>query len=168
MPTCPNCRHHELPGAIFCSQCGALLEASTPRTTQKVTQSTGQLVSEPRPAPPVPADEMQSPLALYVMDSGDILQLKDRDEFTIGRSAEGQPIAPDIDLSPYKAYAMGVSRLHALIRLEEKKVVAMDLGSVNGTRLNGQKTPPHRPFEVKHGDILNLGKLKLQVLIRSL
>ena len=67
---------------------------------------------------------------------------------------------------PFKGYELGVSRLHALIRMEGKKVVAMDLGSVNGTRLNGQKLQPHKPYVVNHGDWLVLGKLKLQVLIR--
>ena len=166
MIICPNCRHSELQGALFCSQCGALLSGVSKRTTQKVKQTTGQLVSDQSSAPPIPAVELQAPVTLYVVDSDQILQLEDRDEFTLGRSAEGQPISPDIDLTPYRGYQMGVSRLHALIRLEGKKVLAMDLGSVNGTRLNGQKIPPHKPCALNHGDILTLGKLKLQVLIR--
>ena len=166
MIICPNCRHSELPGALFCSQCGALLEGVAGIATQSIKRTTGQLVSDQASAPPLPAAELQAPVSLCIVDSGQILQLENREEFTLGRSAEGQPILPDIDLAPYRAYEMGVSRLHASIRLEGKQVVAMDLGSVNGTRLNGQKIPPHKPCVLNHGDILTLGKLKLQVLLR--
>jgi pSer/pThr/pTyr-binding forkhead associated (FHA) protein len=61
---------------------------------------------------------------------------------------------------------MGVSRLHASVRLDGQQVLVTDLGSVNGTRLNGQKIPPHKPCALSHGDILTLGKLKLQILLR--
>lgn len=164
MIICPNCRNSELPGALFCSQCGALLEGIDGIATQSLKQITGQLGEEGNNAPV--AAELQASVSLCVVDSGTILPLENRTEFTIGRSAEGQPIMPDIDLSPHQAYEMGVSRLHASIRLDGHQVMATDLGSVNGTRLNGQKIPPHKPCTLNHGDILTLGKLKLQVLLR--
>ena len=167
MIICPNCHHSELQGAIFCSQCGALLSGGTRRTTQKVQQTTGQLMSDQPSPPPIPAVELQVPITLFVVESGQILQPENQEEFTLGRSAEKQPISPDIDLSPFRGYELGVSRLHALIRKEGRKVVAMDLGSVNGTRLNNLKIPPHKPCALNHGDILSLGKLKIQVLIRD-
>lgn len=168
MITCPNCRHSELPGALFCSQCGALLEGTTGVATQNM-RSTGQLadqVTSSSPPPSLPSAELQSAVSLCVVDSGQIIPLENRDEFTLGRSAEGQPILPDIDLAGFRAYEMGVSRLHASIRMDGKQVFAMDLGSVNGSRLNGQKIPPHKPCPLNHGDILTLGKLKLQILLR--
>ena len=165
MIICPNCHHNELPGALFCSQCGALLEGAAGVATQNI-RSTGQLTSD-QAAPAIPPSaELQAAVSLCIVDSGQILPLENRQEFTLGRSAEGQPILPDIDLAPFRAYEMGVSRLHASIRLEAGQVVAMDLGSVNGSRLNGQKIPPHKPCNLNHGDILTLGKLKLQILLR--
>jgi hypothetical protein len=167
MVICPNCRHSELQGALFCSQCGALLTGVIPRTTQAVKQTTGHLKTDQASMEPVPAIELQAPVTLYVIDSGQFLLLENGDEFTLGRSGLEQPISPDVDLTPYQGYEMGVSRLHALIRLEDKQVVVMDLGSVNGTRLNSVKIPPHKPCALNHGDILALGKLKIQVLIRG-
>ncbi len=164
MIICPNCHHSELPGALFCSQCGALLEGVAGIATQNM-RSTGKLEGEQGPLPP-PAAELQAPVSLCIVDSGQIIPLENRAEFTLGRSAEGQPILPDIDLAPFRAYEMGVSRLHASIRMEGQQVVAMDLGSVNGSRLNGQKIPSHKPCVINHGDILTLGKLKLQILLR--
>ncbi len=43
----------------------------------------------------------------------------------------------------------------------------MDLGSSNGTRVNGQKIVPHVDYPVKHGDIIALGKLKIQLIIHK-
>lgn len=168
MIVCPNCRHKEVSGALFCSECGALLEGVAGVSTQAIQKpSTSQFqdLTDTTPsetAPPQP----ESAVALCVMDSGQILPLENREEFTLGRSAEGQPILPDIDLAAYKAYEHGVSRLHASIRFENNQILATDLGSVNGTRLNGQRIPPHKPYTLSHGDILTLGKLKLQVLLR--
>lgn len=168
MIVCPNCRHNEVEGSLFCSECGALLEGTPGLATQNIRRVSSQL-HEPlpkEPAHPAGVTPLEAGISVCVVDSGQILPLEDRDEFTLGRSAEGQPILPDIDLAPFRAYENGVSRLHASIRIEGKQILATDLGSVNGTRLNGQKIPPHKPCPLNHGDILTLGKLKLQILIR--
>jgi pSer/pThr/pTyr-binding forkhead associated (FHA) protein len=99
------------------------------------------------------------------MESGQILPLADRAEFTLGRVAESQPIVPDVDLTPFNAYANGVSRLHAALKLVKNRIVLVDLGSSNGTYLNGTRLSPYVETPVSHGDVIYLGKLKLQVLI---
>jgi pSer/pThr/pTyr-binding forkhead associated (FHA) protein len=81
--------------------------------------------------------------------------------------AEGQPIVPDIDLSPYNAYANGVSRLHAAIKLVNNQVVMIDLGSSNGTYINGTRLSPYVEMPVADGDIAYIGKLKIQLLISA-
>ena len=108
---------------------------------------------------------LQSWISLHLIESGQILPLADRTEFTLGRSAEGQPIVPDVDLSSYNAYANGVSRLHAAIKLVNNRTVVVDLGSSNGTFLNGVRLSPYIETPVSHGDLIYLGKLKIQVLI---
>ena len=169
MIVCPNCSHNEISGALFCSECGALLDEANGVATQTITRIPSIQFPDQlgQPGPEKLPLELEYAVALSVVDSGFILPLENKEEFTLGRSAEGQPILPDIDLAPHKAYEYGVSRLHASIRFEGKQVLASDLGSVNGTRLNGQRIPPHKPFSLTHGDILTLGKLKLQVLIRD-
>jgi hypothetical protein len=157
MIVCPNCQHKELPGSLFCSECGAQFRIPTEQLTDQVPGA------PERPAPPTFSE---AAVSLYVMDAGQILPLAGRDEFTVGRAAEGQPILPDVDLTPFRAYESGVSRLHISIKLSQQGLLITDLGSVNGTRLNGQKLPPNKPHLVNHGDILTLGKLKLQILIR--
>jgi hypothetical protein len=167
MIICPSCQHKEMSGAIYCSECGAQLiemtiathKIHTAESQHEAKHQTSQ-VQTPSPA------NLQSWISLNIMESGQILPLADRTEFTLGRAAEGQPIVPDVDLSPYNAYANGVSRLHAVLKLIQDKIVVMDLGSSNGTYLNGNRLFPYVDTPVIHGEILYLGKLKIQLLIK--
>jgi hypothetical protein len=137
-------------------------------TTQAITQEqiSEDLKKKPRPEPP--SSPINSWISLHLMDSGKILPLASRNEFTLGRLSEGQPIMPDIDLTPYQAYASGVSRLHVVIKREANRIVIMDLGSSNGTYLNGRRLTPHVEESLNHGDVVALGKLKIQVLLRNI
>ena len=105
-------------------------------------------------------------IALKLLSNGQLIPLSGQTEFTLGRITEGQPILPDIDLAPYEGYAEGVSRLHAAIRVTDRGVMIVDLGSSNGTRINGQKIVPNVNYPLKDGDMLALGRIKLQISIR--
>lgn len=166
MIICPNCQHKEMSGAIYCSKCGAQLTDTTVTTYKIKTAEIDQKArrSTDRIQPPTPM-HLQSWISLNMIESGQILPLADRTEFTLGRSAEGQPIVPDVDLSPHNAYANGVSRLHAVLKLIQDQIVIVDLGSSNGTFLNGNRLLPYVETPVTNGDFLYLGKLKMQVLI---
>lgn len=168
MPTCPNCHHKEMAGALFCSECGAqLIDDSGALTTQSIhTDTMGAVPSgvDPNFHPAMPP-AMDVWVSLHLLESGQILPLSDRNEFTLGRVSDGQPVMPDIDLSPYQAYANGVSRLHAVLKRSARRVSVMDLGSVNGTYLNGKRLDAHVETTVQHGDVIALGKLKIQILL---
>jgi hypothetical protein len=172
MILCPNCQHKELPGALFCSECGTQLVSLDILNTRSIQKTPSEALRGefkiPEPAPRARGSLQTEPsLSLHIIDSGQILHLADRSEFTLGRTIEGQPILPDIDLSPFDAFTLGVSRLHAALRVVNHEVVITDLGSSNGTRVNGQKIVPHVDYPVNHGDIISLGKLKIQVLISA-
>ena len=174
MIICPNCLHKEMVGALFCSECGTQLIFSNGVPTGTIKIPSDQLqqdhwqdkpfsLDEP-PAESFPTDAV---ITLNVINSGAFLPLSGQKEITLGRVSEGQPIIPDVDLTPYKAYESGVSRMHASIRVLDEDVIVTDLGSANGTRINGKKISPHIPYPIKHGDILTLGKFKIQVLMRN-
>jgi hypothetical protein len=166
MIICPNCQHKEITGAIYCSKCGAQLIFDEQFYTHKINTAEAKMeVEQDTDHLPPPATPLQSWISLHIIDSGQILPLADRTEFTLGRSAEGQPIVPDVDLSPYNAYANGVSRLHAAIKLINNRIVIVDLGSSNGTYLNGIRLAPYVETPVSHGDLIYVGKLKIQILI---
>jgi hypothetical protein len=166
MLICKNCKHKNPAGAVFCGECGAqLLDAEL--TTQSIgTDQVRAAVGATHPIDPPKPVEVDAWGSLHLMDSGQILPLSNRNEFTLGRVSEGQPIMPDVDLSPYQAYAGGVSRLHASVRRDGRRIVVMDLGSANGTYVNGKRLPPNTERLLNHGDVIALGKLKLQILIK--
>jgi pSer/pThr/pTyr-binding forkhead associated (FHA) protein len=171
MILCPNCHHQEVAGALFCSECGAQLVTTDRISTQSIRHRPSDTASMGEISAPVPAEVSQSSavdavVSLYLVDSGQVLHLAGRTEFTLGRVAEGQPILPDVDLSPYEAYTQGVSRLHSSLKIINQRVVITDLGSSNGTRVNGQKIMAHIDYPLNHGDVVALGKLKVQILIR--
>jgi len=166
MIICPNCQYQEINGAIYCSKCGEQLfdeqlytqQIQTVETLREIDRNSVRI----RTTPSLP---LQSWISLHIIESGQILPLAERTEVTLGRSAEGQPIVPDVDLSSYNAYANGVSRLHAAIKLVNKRIVVVDLSSSNGTYLNGVRLSPYIETPVSHGDLIFLGKLKIQLLI---
>lgn len=173
MTVCPNCKHVNLTGAVVCSECGKPLPGSNPLTTQnidtsQIQESAQEHANRAMPAaPPMPV-VLNNWVTLHLLDTGQVLPLAERNEFTLGRISEGQPIMPDIDLSPYQAYARGVSRLHAVLKRETTHVFIMDLGSSNGTFVNGKRLPPHVDYTIANGDVIALGKLKIQILLKAL
>ena len=169
MIICPNCKHDNMAGTMFCSECGAQLVGKDSLITQTITPGQEE-ETEPR-IPAVPRNYQTGGIdswgSLHLLDTGQVLPLTGRNEFTLGRISEGQPIMPDIDLSPYQAYASGVSRLHAVVKREGPRIILMDLGSANGTYINGKRLTTNVEQTLNHGDIVALGKLKIQVLIKN-
>lgn len=166
MIICPNCQNQETDGAIFCSKCGAMLNAGATITTHKIVTAEAKAIEgTTKPFEPISADQVEGWISLHMMESGQIIPLADRTEFTLGRASEGQPVMPDIDLAHYDAYANGVSRLHAVIKCSDDHVCIIDLDSSNGTYINGERIVAHKETPLRHGDLIHLGKLKIQILI---
>jgi len=167
MIVCPNCQNQEITGAIFCSNCGTQLIPSMTKTQKITTKSINQQVDRDRPTVITPKIGPNSWVSLSLVENGQVLSVDERDEFTLGRVSDGQPIMPDLDLTSYNAYALGVSRLHCVVKKQGASAYVLDLGSTNGTFLNGIKLPAHSETLIKHGDVLALGKLKIQVLMNT-
>ena len=169
MIICSNCKHSNMAGAVLCAECGAQLVGKDELITQNITTQQFDAAGER-----ISSNDMYQPFdgsdawgSLHLLDTGQVLPLSVKNEFTIGRVSEGQPIMPDIDLSPYHAYAAGVSRLHAVIKRDGDRIIFIDLGSANGTYINGKRLNPNVEQVINHGDIIALGKLKLQVLVKN-
>lgn len=170
MIVCSNCKHVNMTGAMFCVECGAQLVGRDSLSTHNIsTDSLGKAASRRLTGElSQPVEGADAWANLHLLDTGQVLPLSSRSgEFTLGRISEGQPIMPDIDLSPYNAYAAGVSRLHAVIKRNGSTVKFMDLGSANGTFLNGARLRPNVEQKLTHGDIISLGKLRIQILIEK-
>lgn len=176
MILCPTCHHQNLPGALFCSECGAQLATTQALTTRSLNRPpTDALDVSLNPDYPKTEktgrngenENADIAIALHLLEAGKMVNLTGKLDYTIGRISEGQPILPDVDLSPYDAYSQGVSRLHATLKITHQRLSVLDLGSSNGTRVNGQKIVPHVEYPLSHGDIIALGKFKIQVLLHG-
>ena len=168
MIKCQNCSHENYLGALFCAECGAQLQKGG------VTTQSLEVDAQVAPAEHFTEDDFasgvsieQSVVTLHFLESDQFLPLFGKNEFTLGRINEGQSIQPDVDLSSYNGYKQGVSRIHAVVQIKDTGIILKDLGSVNGTRLNGTKLVPHLPHALKHGDLILFGKLKVQAVIRN-
>jgi hypothetical protein len=72
----------------------------------------------------------------------------------IGRRSEARAIFPEIAL----AYDDAVSHRHALFQLDSQGALLLrDIGSSNGTRLNGQEIAPMQDYPIHDGDQITLG-----------
>ena len=170
MIVCSNCKHSNMTGAMYCAECGGQLVGGDALTTQNITTQRFETDFEhlPKDDKYQTFDGGDAWASLHLLDTGQVVPLSVKNEFTMGRISEGQPIMPDIDLSPYQAYAAGVSRLHAVIKRIANRIIFVDLGSANGTYINGKRLTPNAEQALNHGDIIALGKLKLQVLIKNI
>ena len=77
--------------------------------------------------------------------------------FKIGRG-EGCQLRPNNDQ---------VSREHVLFEVTSDSVYVQDLGSRNGTDLNGKKLNAHEPTRLKNGDLVTVGPLTFAVTIEG-
>ena len=114
---------------------------------------------------PEEIEEKQWSVAIYFMDTGQVIELDNGRQYSLGRIYQNSPVEPDINLAPFKGYEWGISRLHAMLDIDHDNVTLTDNNSSNGTFHSGQKLTPHSPYALHHGDIFMLGKLRLQILI---
>lgn len=84
-------------------------------------------------------------------------------ELLLGRPDPNETIFTGLDLTPYNADQLGVSRKHAMIRNEDGYQTITDLNSGNGTYLNGFRLESGVPHNLANGDQLILGHLQMTI-----
>lgn len=90
------------------------------------------------------------------------------DEVNVGRADVAQSWHPELDVIPYGGGApdLGVSRHQARITRQDGAFVVVDVGSTNGTYVNGQAATYNQPVPLHNGDTLSFGALNTQVSIQ--
>jgi hypothetical protein len=74
-----------------------------------------------------------------------------------------------IDLTAFKALEMGVSRRHAdLRRVGANRLILVDLGSTNGTHVNGNHLTPFKAYALKDNDKILFGNLSLTIQLAGI
>lgn len=168
---CPECGHQNEESALICTECQSDL---TQREGETVVDDTrlgearqaffeGKIDDVPIAKPEssevvLRINHVPEPLVLEVTKRGLI----------IGRTDLEGRIFPDVDLSPYKAEECGVSRRHARLVLNTStyEVEIFDMGSTNGTYVNGERLVGSQNRYLNHGDKVRLGRLKFRFFYR--
>lgn len=176
---CSTCGQMNRIGLLICENCGSSLVSATATIigTKKFGQS-GLLNSEKEPKlNTVEVHALLSAgtdgftesmiLRLEVEGTQTPILVYPKEETSLGRRDPAGGTMPDVDLTSYAAYRMGVSRRHALLTLKNRTLQIIDLGSSNGTMVNGVKLAPHQPRPLKDGDMIALGKMSLRVIFQA-
>jgi len=136
--SCGNCGRDLARDDVFCAYCGA---------RQPSKRTTARLVV-------MGTNEMSAQFSLNA-DS----------ENLIGRMDPNRGIRPEVDLSKYDPAAR-VSRRHAKIISQGNQFFIEDLGSANGTFINGSvRLAQGRPYVLVTGDELKLGETTLKFVV---
>jgi pSer/pThr/pTyr-binding forkhead associated (FHA) protein len=98
---------------------------------------------------------------LQFLPSGAIVLLPLNRPVILGRETGVSGGADLVDLAGFNALQHGVSRQHCQLRRQGNQLIVTDLGSTNGTYLNGRRLEPGRDVVVVHRDKLILGTLHL-------
>jgi eukaryotic-like serine/threonine-protein kinase len=147
LETCPRCGAVVSSLGRYCIKCGATLRGSDLLPGQPA-----QPVSRARSA-------VQGPH--FRLDSGNEIIFPPKAELTIGRADQLNQVFPDIDLGPHDGAALGVSRVHARLFRHGDTWIVEDVGSSNGTFLNGRRISVGEPVPLHHHDRLRCGQLGL-------
>ncbi|MDQ6695429.1 MAG: zinc ribbon domain-containing protein, partial [Chloroflexota bacterium] len=151
---CPVCGAAAMPGEAFCDNCGAALLApssyspSSPPTQSvpplpsysSAPMSGGGAYSAP---PPAPSRQLIASLVVSSPPPPATISIPDRAELIVGRSDPQSNSYPDLDLGPYGGLDLGVSRRHFRLKRDGEQFYIEDLGSMNGTVVNGHRLPPN-------------------------
>jgi len=167
---CPFCGTTYVVNTLFCSECGTYLLVDDVRATDPLdTDELGWVGEDEGEAASSSFVQGTGPLAirLKIVESERELEAALTKAIPLGRLDPASDVFPAIDLTTDNGLEKGVSRRHARIFNREGTVVVEDLGSINGTFLNGKQLVPYLPEVLHHGDQLQLGKLLIEVEMRS-
>ncbi len=132
------------------------------QTTQLLEEAVGHSVdldeSGVTDGPKAPPDPTAR---LIELGTGMSFPLSENRETTVGRIDPVTGIHPDIDLTPIDG-KRSISRRHARVRREEDGTfsVVEDVGTMNGTFVNGVRLTVGRPFPVQPGDVVVFGTVQ--------
>lgn len=169
MIKCPFCQSIHVDNTVFCDECADYLLEDNKRDTdifdiEKIT-ARADCLGKAEPASSLQADTEPMTLRLKIGEHQREVQVVLHKIVHLGRLDPASNTFPEVDVTPDDLHAYSVSRRHAGIFRQGKDVVVADLGSVNGTFVNGKRLDPYLPETLKDSDLLQLGKLLIEVSI---
>ena len=157
MAVCPQCGHHNRPGTLACERCfhPFINTASEVATRQLDDVECANFTSNYGSEYFGPDDQ----LVIEVRDGKAPIVVKDIKNLILGRTGRHDRREPDVDFTPFEALSKGVSQVHAAITAQDNAITIRDMGSLNGTFINGQRLIANRDHVLHDGDEIWLGHL---------
>ena len=151
---CGFCGQRIVATDLFCAFCGSKQPIAQQGVHSEIYQRTGpsaRLVIEG-------TSELSAPV--YALQ---------KDENLIGRRDPMSNIFPEVDLSKYDPQTK-ISRRHAKIWRDGTSFMLEDLGSSNGTTVEGAsnnpfRLPAHQPYRLSSGDRIKIGDTRLHFVV---
>ena len=109
-------------------------------------------------------------LLIYAKDCPQPLKARFKSEVEqlIGRITPRAAINPQIDLTGFQGEEMGVSRMHAAMMLQNNTMLLSDIGSTNGTYINGKRLVLQEIYPLQDRDEIRFGHLICRVRFHRL
>lgn len=172
--TCGTCGYEMSQQPARCEACDQPLEYpfknGTPRPgDETLVMQTAELLVMPKPQKVWQSAEVDESrvVEMIIGSLARSVTLLPEDIVTLGRGDESKTGAVDVNLSTHDAFSRGVSRVHAALRLDRDMLMIQDLGSSNGTFVNGQRVSGDQWRVVRNQDELRLGSLSIKVRFNS-
>jgi FHA domain len=161
---CLNCGGSYHPSDPICAKCGLIF--SSKEKTARLMIGTDERPTRTRRTGELTKND-QEPIMFLINNR--LLIIPVATIVIIGRkNLDSADKLPDIDLSPFDALKCGISRQHLRLTRTRDMVLMADLGSLNGTYLNGSRLAPHQERVLRNGDEMLIGRLNEVVRFASI
>lgn len=158
---CPHCQHPNRQGEMLCAQCHRPLSRQLEQHTRTINVDMMEMeVIAPTGTPHIAPKE---PVILHIEGVIVPLRLQAREQTVLGRLNPRNPRRPDIDLTPFGGFEKGISTIHAVLMRQDNQAIISDMGSTNGTFVNGQRLEPHSRHVLHSGDEVRLGNMMIKI-----
>lgn len=157
---CSVCQFENPINAAVCGRCFTALVPLLPASTTLTVAETEVVPVTAR----VPHFSKLPPnmIELQLTNQKQPLLLQIAGELILGRDPFTQE-SPAVDLTPFNAVTLGVSRRHAVIQRTDSGYSLTDLSSTNGSWLNDLRLQPNQVYPLNSGDQIRLSRLALHV-----
>jgi hypothetical protein len=159
---CVNCSASHDEEALYCVNCGYIL----PHALESANEATRAMFN----LKPQGVDvewgtsvfHHRARLYLTIINRGVTIPVPISGAVTVlGRTSVTGPV--DVDLAPYGASTLGVSRRHLRLDRMQDIIQVTDMASINGTYLNRERLVPGVPYTLRNRAVLQLSKMVLRV-----
>jgi pSer/pThr/pTyr-binding forkhead associated (FHA) protein len=162
---CSSCGKRHAENTLFCDECGAYLQGGEDQRTAPLAVDDVDWTEADLGLTGALNGNATYPVVvrLSIPGSGREIEFPVSKEITLGRLDAASATFPDVDLTPDNGLEKGVSRRHARITRKASELYVEDLGSVNGTYLNGKRLTPYLPHVLKDEDEIRLSRILMHI-----